>query len=191
MKNSPLQQAHAAPTNDSNASMNLRPSVGLGLDRSASILSHSSHVSDSGSTKGSRVRNLLSRSKSQPRLPLHPQESYISITSDRSSLDERAKSPPNISQAVLSHVMTSLIFSNHGRRLMEGLPQTCQWNHSTRILMITALQSASPTPFLKPLSAKKTTPVQRPSSMKNSKNTPSSCQAHPGPKRASSNPNAT
>jgi len=107
--------------------MNLKPGVGVGLDRSASILSHSSHVSDSGSTKGSRVRNLLSRSKSQPRLPLHPQESYISITSDRSSLEERAKSPPNI--RVFPHFTLILTISNPVRHLMEGRPQTCRWNH--------------------------------------------------------------
>src|SRR5271170_4773827 len=95
--------------------MNLKP-VGQGLTRSASILSHSSHISDSGSIKARNQvntklggRDWLGRSKSQPRLPLHPQESYVSIRSERSSMEERARSPPNSAQAKVFPLMKFLI----------------------------------------------------------------------------------
>jgi hypothetical protein len=74
---------------------------GAGLSRSASILSHVSHVSESGSAKArSSVKSLMSRdwlgrSKSQPRLPVHFGDSNISLRSDRSSMEDRARSPPN------------------------------------------------------------------------------------------------
>lgn len=79
-------------------------SVGLGLNRSTSMMSHLSQGSETGSSKGRNpVRNMMSRdwlgrSKSQPRLPQYPQESHVSIHSERSSME---KSPPNSSQVIL------------------------------------------------------------------------------------------
>jgi hypothetical protein len=109
VKSTPLQQAQPSPSNESNPS--LKPD-GVGMYRSASVLSHSSHISDSGSTKGRNAakglggRDWLGRSRSQPRLPLHPHEGYASVLSNRSSMEERARSPPNSSQRVhLSTIM--------------------------------------------------------------------------------------
>ena len=79
--------------------MGLKPN---GVSRSASILSQASHVSDSESTKPRNPikngRDWLGRSRSQPRLPLHPQDSRVSIRSDRSSIEDNSRSPPNSSQ---------------------------------------------------------------------------------------------
>jgi hypothetical protein len=102
VKQAPLEQAQPPPSNDSNPSMNLKPN-GLGVSRSASVMSQASHFSDSGGTKTYTApkasgRDWLGRSRSQPRLPLHPQDSHVSIRSDRSSMEESSKSPPNSSQ---------------------------------------------------------------------------------------------
>jgi hypothetical protein len=102
LKQTPLQQAQSIPTNDSNPALK---TGGLGITRSSSILSQASHMSDSGSNNApnpgkSIGRDWLGRSRSQPRLPLYPQESYISVRSGgRSSLEDRARSPPNSGQA--------------------------------------------------------------------------------------------
>ena len=96
MKSTPLQQAQSLPSNDSITCLSLKP-AGLGMTRTASIMSHSSHVSDSGSTKARNSakpgRHWLGRSRSQPRLPLHLQDNHISVRSDWSSMEERARSP--------------------------------------------------------------------------------------------------
>jgi len=104
VKSSPLQQAQSsAASNDSNTNLNVAKPIGLGLNRSASILSQASQTSESGSSKarntvkGLMGRDWLGRSKSQPRLALNYQESHVSIRSDRSSFEDRARSPPNSS----------------------------------------------------------------------------------------------
>lgn len=112
MKSTPLQQAQSAPSNESNPS--LKPN-GFGMHRSASVLSQSSHISESGSSKGRNAakglggRDWLGRSRSQPRLPLHPHESHVSIRSDRSSMEERARSPPSSSQRVHPSEITLIV----------------------------------------------------------------------------------
>ena len=107
VKANPLQQAQPTPSNDSTGSMTLKP--GLGLTRSASIMSQLSQLSDNGSAKPRKLngRDWLGRSKSQPRLPLHPQDSYVSIASDRSSIDDRTRSPPT-SQPKVPHPINSI-----------------------------------------------------------------------------------
>jgi hypothetical protein len=100
--------------------MNLKP-VGLGLQRNPSIMSQASHTSDSGGVKyGSRSggRDWLGRSRSQPRLPLHPQDSHVSIRSDQSSVDDRVRSPPNSPQKV-SHIF-NLSHLQHRRSTSHG-----------------------------------------------------------------------
>lgn len=110
MKHTPLEQAQSVPSNDSNPTTSLKPNSFV-ISRSASILSQASHNSDSGSTiarnsvKAVGGRDWLGRSRSQPRLPSHPQDSRVSIRSDRSSMEERSKSPLNSSQAKVVHNM--------------------------------------------------------------------------------------
>lgn len=112
MKSNPLQQAQSAPSNESNPS--LKPN-GFGIRRSASVLSQSSHISDSGSTlgrnatKGLGGRDWLGKSRSQPRLPMHSHESHVSILSDRSSMEDRVRSPPSSSQRVYLSAITLIV----------------------------------------------------------------------------------
>ena len=116
MKNTPLQQANSGPANDSNPTLSVKP-TGLGLSRSASIMSQASHISEAGSNKGrNTVRNFvtkdwLGRSRSQPRLPQYPSESHVSIHSERSSMEDRARSPPNSSSRVYSSKFPLIVAS--------------------------------------------------------------------------------
>ncbi len=150
MKSTPLQQAQSGAMNDSSPTLSVKP-TGLGLSRSASIMSQASHISESGSSKGRNAmrhlvnRDWLGRSKSQPRLPQYPQESHISIHSERSSMEDRAKSPPNSSSRV-SPSEDPANYSICGLRLMVGLLHPCQQSHSH---LITALQSVLQIPFPK------------------------------------------
>lgn len=94
---------------------------GLGLTRSASMMSQMSHASDTGSAmtrntiKNMVNRDFFGRHKSQTRL--QTQDSHLSIKSTPSSTEDRAKSPPNSSSKV-SLPMTLLI--QHKRSLSHG-----------------------------------------------------------------------
>ena len=190
MKNTPLQQAQSGPMNDSSPTLNVK-STGLGLSRSASIMSQASHVSESGSSKGrNTVRNFvhrdwLGRSRSQPRLPQYPNESHVSIHSERSSMEDRAKSPPNSSSRVLllpPRSKSSLILSIFDLHLTVALRHQCQQTYLMPIPMTASPQSDSQTPSPKQLSAKKRIQAKS-SSTKKSKNTHLYYLVHLGPRK--------
>jgi hypothetical protein len=185
----PLQQAQTTPSNDSSLSMNLKP-VGLGLTRNPSILSQASHNSDSGSTAkyGTRSggRDWLGRSRSQPRLPLHSQDSHVSILSDHSSVDDRVRSPPNSAQKVFRRRLTSLTCSIVARHHTDA-----RRHRDRSILFFTTLARPLALQILYhiPLSAR-SIPRQMPTSTKNSKSMLSSYPVRHGQKKASSRVNA-
>jgi hypothetical protein len=100
-------------------------------------VSHMSQLSDNGSIKPARKlskspsgRDWLGRSRSQPRLPFHPQDSYVSIASDRSSIDDLARSPP-ISQPKVCSIVDLINSSIEGHRRMIELHLRCQRIHIT------------------------------------------------------------
>jgi hypothetical protein len=164
VKHTPLQQAQSnspmEPTVIANPKM-----ASLGLTRSASILSHSSHLSDSSTKARNPIKNMgrdwLGRSRSQPRLPLHPQESYISIKSDRSSTDERTKSPPpSASTKVPIFSVVRANYSMYARRHTQGAHQFYRPTPSTVGRLTTkVLLSDLPIRYLKQLFEKSCMPV--------------------------------
>ena len=188
MKHTPLQQAHTAPSNDSNVSMNLKP-AGLGLSRNPSIMSQTSHNSDSGGTAkhGTKTvgRDWLGRSRSQPRLPLHPQDSHVSIRSDHSSMEDRMRSPPNSGQKVfrIPILLTCSIVAP---------PHTDERRHpdqSIHLRTIRVLRLGLQIPYHIQSSGKSILLVIS-TSMKNFRSTPSSYPVPHGQKKVSSKVNA-
>ena len=184
MKHAPLQQAQTASSNESNVSMSLKP-VGLGLSRNPSIMSQTSHNSDSGGTAKygtkSAGRDWLGRSRSQPRLPLHPQDSHVSIRSDHSSMEDRMRSPPNSAQKVF-RIPIFLTCS------IVALPRTDERRHpdqSIRSRTIRVLRSGLQIHYHIQSSGKSILPVM-PILMKNFRNTLSFYPAHLGQKKVSS-----
>ena len=188
MKHTPLQQAQTAPSNDSNVSMSLKP-AGFGLSRNPSIMSQTSHNSDSGGTakygtKGAG-RDWLGRSRSQPRLPLHPQDSHVSIRSDHSSMEDRMRSPPNSAQKVF-RIPIFLTCS------IVALPRTDERRHpdqSIRSRTIRVLRSGLQIHYHIQSSGKSILLVMS-TSMKNFRSTPSSYPVPHGQKKVSSKVNA-
>jgi hypothetical protein len=185
----PLQQAQTTPSNDSSLSMNLKP-VGLGLSRNPSILSQASHNSDSGTTAkfGTRSggRDWLGRSRSQPRLPLHPQDSHVSIRSDHSSVEDRVRSPPNSAQKVFRRQLTSLTCSIVAQR-HTGVRR--RRDRSIPLSTTRVRPSDSQTHYHTPLSVR-SIPPPMPTLTKNSKNTLSSYPVRHGQRKVSSRVNA-
>lgn len=107
VKHTPLKQANSNAQTESNTLANSKLG-GVVLTRSASMLSQTSHISDTSGTKPRNPvknfvgRDWLGRSKSQQRLPFHSQDSFVSIKSERSSTEERTKSPPPSGHAKVS-----------------------------------------------------------------------------------------
>lgn len=151
-------------------------------------MSQASHNSDSGSTPKHGTRNggrdWLGRSRSQPRLPLHSQDSHVSIRSDHSSVDDRVRSPPNSAQKVW-HVLLVLTCSIVVRRHTGGhrprgrsIP-----SHTTQVRLL-----GSQAHCLTQSSERKIPKVMH-TSMKNFKSTRSSSPVLRGQRRGSSRAN--